>query len=248
MHAKETQLKELLVGEKQFHVPLFQRRYTWGLEQHTQLWRDIMTQYEALAAAQLEGRVAHFNGTHFIGSFVLAPTNTGASHVARFLVVDGQQRLTTLTLALCALRDAWGEIDHEGAQRSVEEINELYLINKFRSGAERFKLLPTQNDRPAYFALIDGVSTGSAEGSLLDEAYRFFLAKISETMAAEEEDAIELDRLKTVLVGQLSVVDITADPDDNVHRIFESLNATGVELDQGDLLRNYIFMLLPTAE
>ncbi len=247
MHAKETQLKTLLVGEKQYHVPLFQRRYTWGPEEHGQIWRDIVVQYEALAAAQQEGRLASFTGSHFIGSFVLAPTNTGASSVARFLVVDGQQRLTTLTLALCALRDAWAEIDHEGASKAVEEISELYLINKFRSGEERYKLLPTQNDRAAYFSIVDGTTCAAAGSSLVEDAYRFFLAKISETTAAEEEDSVELERLKTVLVSQLSVVDITADPDDNVHRIFESLNATGVELDQGDLLRNYIFMLLPTS-
>lgn len=234
----------MLEGVKQFRIPLFQRRYTWGPKEHEQLWRDVMGQYDALAEAAAEGRLAAHTATHFIGSFVLAPTESSASSAARFLVVDGQQRLTTLSIALCALRDVWADLDREAG----DEINETYLINKFKKGQERYKLLPTQDDRGDYFAIVDSTPSKATTDSRISDAYRFFLARIGEATAAEEEDCIELARLKDVLVSKLSVVDITADRDDNVHRIFESLNATGVDLTQGDLLRNYIFMLLPSEE
>jgi len=175
---------------------------------------------------------------------VLAPTESSASSAARFLVVDGQQRLTTLSIALCALRDVWADLDREAG----DEINETYLINKFKKGRERYKLLPTQDDRGDYSAIVDSTPSKATTDSRISDAYRFFLARIGEATAAEEEDCIELARLKDVLVSRLSVVDITADRDDNIHRIFESLNATGVDLTQGDLLRNYIFMLLPSEE
>ena len=244
MKASETQLRTILQGVKQFHVPLFQRRYTWGPKEHEQLWRDVMAQYDSLAQAEAEGRLAAHVATHFIGSFVLAPTESSASSAARFLVVDGQQRLTTLSIALCALRDVWSGLDREAG----EAIHETYLINKFEKGQERYKLLPTQDDRDDYFAIVDAKPTRGATDSRISEAYRFFLARIGEATAADEEDCIELARLRDVILSKLSVVDITADRDDNVHRIFESLNATGVDLTQGDLLRNYIFMLLPSEE
>lgn len=234
----------MLEGVKQFHIPLFQRRYTWGPKEHEQLWRDVMSQYDALAQAEAEGRLAAHTVTHFIGSFVLAPTESSASSAARFLVVDGQQRLTTLSIALCALRDVWADLDREAG----DEINETYLINKFKKGQDRYKLLPTQDDRGDYFAIVDSTPSKATTDSHISDAYRFFLARIGEATAADEEDCIELARLKDVIVSKLSVVDITADRDDNVHRIFESLNATGVDLTQGDLLRNYIFMLLPSEE
>lgn len=79
MKASETQLRTILQGVKQFHVPLFQRRYTWGPKEHEQLWRDVMAQYDSLAQAEAEGRLAAHVATHFIGSFVLAPTESSAS-------------------------------------------------------------------------------------------------------------------------------------------------------------------------
>jgi hypothetical protein len=98
----ETTLQQLLGGPKKFRVPLFQLTYTWKEREQAQLWRDVLAQYELSrpAAPSLHGQDGHF-----IGSFVLAPAPATATQPA-YLVVDGQQRLTTLTLALCALRDA----------------------------------------------------------------------------------------------------------------------------------------------
>ena len=114
MQVRETTLQELIGGPKQFRVPLFQRTYTWRATDHAQLWNDILSQYDDLTQTTAEG-VAPAIGGHFIGSFVLAPTASNAALPA-FLVVDGQQRLTTLLLALCALREVAAATDPQAFQ------------------------------------------------------------------------------------------------------------------------------------
>lgn len=232
MQVQETTLTGLLQGEKQFRVPLFQRQYKWSNADRGQLWSDILDQYEAALGAD--------GHSHFIGSFVLSPVPAPASSdVSSFLVVDGQQRLTTLTLALSAIRDAAGERDH-GA---IEKYNDRFLVNKFQQGTERYRLVPTQNDRAAYFACIDS-TTASGGADAIGEAYRYFRTVIKQ--GDREGNDLDLDVLTTVITKRLAIVDITTGANDNPHRIFESLNATGVSLTQGDLLRNYLFMRLPT--
>jgi hypothetical protein len=144
-HSKETTLQELLEGSKQYRVPLYQRTYSWGGRSTERLWADV----EKLA----EDRRQDPATTHFIGSVVLAPSpGFGPVGVQEFLVVDGQQRLTTLTLLLCAIRDHRASTeDAEHRQR----IDDLYLTNKYKSAAERSKVVPTQADRPAYEAVLD---------------------------------------------------------------------------------------------
>lgn len=236
MQVRETTLQELLGGSKQFRVPLFQRTYTWRERDHTQLWRDILGQYEV---ARQNGLGATGSG-HFIGSFVLAPTKISAALPA-FLVVDGQQRLTTLTLALCALREAAAAKD----PTAFERLTNQFLVNQYASGTDRWKLVPTYQDQEPYFSCINGEGAG-AGNSLITDAYRFFEIQLSQL--GPDDEPFDLALLEQVIVGGLSIVDITAQQGDNVHRIFESLNATGVGLTQADLLRNYLFMLLPTRD
>ena len=103
MRAHEVTFLDLVQGEKQFQVPLYQRTYSWTESQHSQLWRDILEQGEAMSAGTARSN-------HFIGSVVIAPSPTlQAAGIQHWLVVDGQQRLTTLMLALAALRDHFGE-------------------------------------------------------------------------------------------------------------------------------------------
>jgi alkylated DNA nucleotide flippase Atl1 len=177
---------------------------------------------------------------HFIGSVVLAPSPlTHAGGLQRFLVVDGQQRLTTLMVALAALRDHVAVDDPQTADR----INEEYLINKWQTGDDRLRLLPTQNDRDAFRACI--LSSGDAgDRGAIGTAYRLFRAWLIEV--DDPDDDQDLARIEEVIRTHLRLVEITAEPTDNVHRIFESLNNTGLGLTQADLLRNYLFMLLPT--
>lgn len=232
MQVQETTLANLLQGQKQFRVPLFQRQYTWSNVDRAQLWSDILDQYEVFIAGSPH--------SHFIGSFVLSPVPAPASiDVAAFLIIDGQQRITTLTLALTAVRDTAAETD--GA--AGDKYNDLYLINKYQVGMDRYRVVPTQKDRAAYFACIDASSaTGGSDA--IGEAYRFF--RIAIKRGDREGEPFDLDALASVLTRRLAIVDITTGAQDNPHRIFESLNATGVSLTQADLLRNYIFMRLPT--
>lgn len=238
MRVTETTLQELVGGPKQFRVPLFQRTYTWKERDHAQLWRDILAQYELSrpGAAPTNGQDGHF-----IGSFVLAPTPSPATLPA-YLVVDGQQRLTTLTLALCALRDASAAEDASAFDR----ITNQYLVNQYAKETwDRWKFVPTEDDRDEYFACIKANHAGAGKG-LISKAYRFF--EVQMVLPGPDEEPLDLALLESVIVSKLAIVDITAQHGDNVHRIFESLNATGVGLTQADLLRNYMFMLLPTRD
>lgn len=231
MQVQNATLKALLQWEKQFRVPIWQRQYAWGATQHAQIWSDIIGQYDGLIAG--ESALAG----HFLGSFVLSPWNPSATGVQTFLVVDGQQRLTTLMIVLCALRDraddAW----------TVERINELYLVNKFRNGKEHYRLRPTEGDRADYSAVVDR-ATGERPPSAVLDAYHFYVERLSERRPSGEP--IDAATLEKVIVERMAIVEITTQQGDNAHRIFQSLNGTGVELNQADLLRNYLFMLLPT--
>lgn len=231
--ARETSLQELLEGTKQYQVPLYQRTYSWSRSQFERLWEDVVK----LA----EDRAEDPGATHFIGSLVLAPSpSNGPTGVQEYLVVDGQQRLTTLSVMLCAIRDH--RADHEGPEH-FERISEQYLLNKWKAGEQRFKLLPTQADRASYHACLD--STPAAGGAdAVGSAYRFFRAALVE--ADDPEDEQDIDRIEDAVISGLALVSVTAQAGDNAHRIFESLNNTGLRLTQGDLLRNYLFMRLPS--
>jgi len=231
--ARETSLQELLEGSKQYQVPLYQRTYSWETEQLKQLWEDI-TQLA-------EGRTEDPGLTHFIGSVVLAPSPAnGPTGIQEYLVIDGQQRLTTLSILLCAVRDYRAATENPEHR---DRIDQLYLINKWKPGTQRLKLVPTQADRAAFLACLD--STPQAGGTdCIGAAYRFFSAQLA--TADDPEDPYDIERIEDAVISGLALVSVTAQLGDNPHRIFESLNNTGLRLTQADLLRNYLFMRLPT--
>ena len=230
MRAHEVSFLDLVQGEKQFQVPLYQRTYSWGGKQLAQLWRDLLAQGEAMA----DGAPA---GTHFMGSVVITPSPTlQAAGVNRWLLVDGQQRLTTLMLALAAIRD------HVGGGEA-DRIHRQYLVNEFRQGDDHLRLLPTQADRDAYRAIVLRTPGTTATGAVA-EAYQFFRTVL--TSVDDPDDDQDIARIEQTIRAGLSIVEITAERSDNVYRIFESLNNTGLQLSQADLLRNYLFMRLPS--
>lgn len=232
MQAKETLFADLVQGRaQQFQVPLYQRTYSWTEKQLKQLWSDILEQVELVESAEQ-------GSTHFLGSVVLAPSPQNEATFPRWLVVDGQQRLTTLSLALAAIRDHIADARPDEAER----IDEEYLINKRKKGDDYFRLLPTQADRSQFATHVRGPKSTPAGGSVAD-AYRFFRRKL---VAAEDPAAPQdVFRIEQAITSRLTIVAVTADHGDNVHRIFESLNNTGLKLSQADLLRNYLFMRLP---
>lgn len=236
MEVHESTLRKLLVGERQLRVPLYQRQYTWRRAQHETLWDNVLDQYDVLRSGQAEQA-----STHFLGAVVLASLPLAATENVHILhVVDGQQRITTLLVALAAIRDLLTEADPS----AYDTYSERFLINRLEPthSERRLRLLPSEHDRPAFRALVEDGPAAVPEGAIR-AAYEFFADKVR----GPGRDAHPLDPalLTSAFTDRLSIVDITASTEkENVHRIFESLNATGVSLTQADLLRNYLFMRL----
>ena len=222
MKAEEMRLAPMLGGHTQFVVPYFQRVYSWRSQQWTTLFDDIVELYE-LGAGH----------THFLGSMVLLAEGAGEAPTPT-LVIDGQQRLVTLSLFLAAIRDSARNVDPAFA----DNLHTTYLVNP---GAE-LKVLCTQQDRAAYAVVVQEAK--EPPPSPIRDAYRMFRERLDKQL----EKGLDLEQLVKILVTQLSFVAITLDAEDNPYRIFESLNAKGMPLTQGDLLRNYFFMRLPAAE
>jgi hypothetical protein len=233
MQVQNATLKRLVEGEKQFRVPIWQRQYTWGLPQHEQLWHDLIEQYDHMIAG--EGIAGHF-----LGSFVLSPVDPTAAGVQTFLIIDGQQRLTTLMLVLCALRDSAAA----GDPQLVNRFDNIYLINEFQRGPSRYRLQPTEEDRAAFQARVTRIADAGTR-DLITDAYRFYAQRLREPRPNGK--SIDVPSFERVIAERMAIVEITTQHGDNAHRIFQSINGTGVDLNQADLLRNYIFMLLPTC-
>ncbi|ALN14485.1 DUF262 domain-containing protein [Acidipropionibacterium acidipropionici] len=236
--AQETNLREILEGAKQYRVPLYQRVYSWTGKQIDQLWDDIVE--------TAESRMSDSRVTHFIGSLVLAATpDFGPVGLMKYLVVDGQQRLTTLTLLLAAIRDHL--LDTRQDPSAVERIGYQYLINQWQEGQP--KLLPTRADRDSYLAVINR-SPGAGGEDGIGAAYRRLRGKLAEIEAPDDDASDDVGAsvcvkdIETTVLNGLALVSVTASGNDNVYRIFESLNNTGLKLTQADLLKNYLFMRL----
>lgn len=230
MDVQETSLRTVLEGTKQYRVPLYQRTYSWDTTQMERLWTDVVR----VADERKEGEQTH----HFTGSLVLSLGKSGPAGT-EFLVVDGQQRLTTLSILLSAIRDHVWNAQHDEMHRA--RINENYLVNRFERGDGRLKLLPTQADRASFLSVVDN-NVATSDRSNVAKAYSFFLRKLAE--ADDPDDEHDIARIEEAVLEGLVFVAITARGDDNVYRIFESLNNTGRPLSQADLLRNYVFMRL----
>lgn len=222
-------VQELLDGaQTRYQIPLYQRTYDWDERHFAQLWSDLLD----LAIARRTAPEAE----HFLGTLVL-DVGQQTPNDYTFLVVDGQQRLTTLTMLLAALRDVYRE---QGNDIS-EEIHEDRLIHRRKNSLpERLRLWPTQADRKDFVEIIEGEINRISESNLV-AAYMYFLRMLRK---APTERGVKIDEVRSAALDGLRFVSITAEPHDNVYAIFESLNNTGLKLTQGDLLRNYFFSRL----
>ncbi|MTF40351.1 DUF262 domain-containing protein [Cyanobacterium aponinum] len=223
MQAGETTLKEIIQGEKQYIVPLFQRSYSWGKPQWEQLWSDIVELLENES-----------NSPHFFGSIVTMQMEFLPEEVSKFLLIDGQQRLTTILILLATIRDQ-AKIIHN--LKLFKEINDKYLINAYDEGENFYKLLPTQIDRQSFYQIInEEYNHIKQQKNLIAECYQFFSRKIKRFPETEYK------KLINIIGGYLIVISIVLSKDDNPYLVFESLNAKGQPLTQADLIRNYLFM------
>jgi uncharacterized protein with ParB-like and HNH nuclease domain len=203
MKASETSFRNLLEGSKQFKVPLFQRPYSWEKSNWETLWDDLMSLYS-------DG----MEGYHFLGPIVTLAEPGTPDGISPYLLIDGQQRLTTLTLLLIALRDVLKKQDSELA----EELHELFLINKFKKGDDLYKVLPTQADRNFYQRIVQAKELEKRER--ISEAYSFFLKKLEKSESEDTDTPLSLSKLKNVILERLTLVSITLNDDDNPYLIF----------------------------
>ncbi|WP_190938395.1 DUF262 domain-containing protein, partial [Nostoc sp. FACHB-133] len=236
MKASETTLRNLLEGGKQFQIPLFQRPYSWKKENWETLWEDLMSLYND-----------DEKGFYFLGPIVTQAELGTADGISRYIVIDGQQRFTTLSILLAALRNYLKKSDKQIA----EQIHEFFLINKYQKNDDFYKVLPTQDDCDAYKNIIDSkIAKGKnkeSQSGAIHEAYKFFDGKLKKPFV-DENILLDFAKFKNIILERLVLVNITSDNNDNPYLIFESLNNKGEELTQADLVRNYIFMKLPSEE
>ncbi|WP_333870273.1 DUF262 domain-containing protein [Desulforamulus putei] len=225
MKASETSLQSIIEGTKQYIVPLFQRSYSWEKQDWEILWKDIMELY-----AEENPR------SHFIGSIVTIPVASVPGGVPKYLLIDGQQRLTTIFILLAALRD---KAKQNNQARLAEEINDKFLVNKYNDGLDYYKLQPSQVDRPSFHNILNLETVTTADK--ITRVYQFFERKL-------KPGHVDATKIKNIITGKLSIVSIVLDSDDNPYLVFESLNAKGRPLTQSDLIRNYFFMRIHVNE
>lgn len=225
MEARPCQISEFFNGTKQMLVPLFQRSYEWGPREWDALWADIMEQYENSAPESAS--------SHFTGAIVTAPAKSIPIGVSKFLVIDGQQRLTTIAILLASIRSKFDE--NSPRYRKITRL----LINEDDEGLDYFKLLPTQPDRPFFEAVVEKKPIGA---SRFGQAFEHFKKKFEEKDS--DGNLIELERLADTVQNRLTVVAIHLGEMDDPYLIFESLNAKGAPLTQADLIRNYLLLRL----
>lgn len=223
MEANPVRIVQYFDGEKQSIIPLFQRPYTWSKRNWQSLWDDIMSYYEDDDSAS----------SHFMGAVVSIPAKTVPVGVTKHLVIDGQQRLTTVAIVLCALRDSCDE-------RKSDQIQD-YLVNRHYDNSEdHLKLLPTQGDRTAYLSIVNRRPEDHVSKHLIIDCYEYFKKAIAEK--DENEQQIDPGKILDIVKSLLQVVMINLGEADDPYLIFESLNFKGEPLSQGDLVRNYILM------
>jgi uncharacterized protein with ParB-like and HNH nuclease domain/predicted transport protein len=228
MDARKGNIYEILNGNKQFLIPVYQRYYSWDLEQCRRLWNDIVDM-------QKKGKVGHF-----VGSIVNIAEQAMPTGVQKYMIIDGQQRMTTLTLLLLALRD-YAIKNPEDKTINARRIDNMLLKNEYEVGDERYKLLLTETDRDILMKLVDEKPIAEDTKSKLLDNYHFFVGKIADRELAPAEIYES--------IGKLQIVNITLDRTvDDAQAIFESLNSTGKELSESDLIRNYVLMGLEPTE
>ncbi len=224
MKATEAKLLDFLKKSPQFVIPIYQRTYSWTEKECRQLWDDILRTGSNEAVS-----------SHFVGSIVyiekgLVPITMQSPH----LVIDGQQRLTTVTLLVAALAKALGETEPVDGF-SPRKLRNYYLLNPEEEGERRYKLLLSQTDKASLIALVGGNEQPKDTSLRITENFALFEALIANRRGD----------LMAVCKGlaKLVVVDIVLNRDhDNPQLIFESMNSTGRELSQADLIRNFILM------
>lgn len=228
--AVEASFLTFLKKSEQLEIPIYQRTYSWTRKECMQLWTDLVH----TITEEIDG--------HFVGSIVYIATGIYVvGGINTIEVIDGQQRLTTVSLMILALARAL-ESRGDDAAKLARRLMRDYLLqdDEQMSGAiERYKLLPTKSDRDTYMRLVDGHEIDPTTAPRLAGAYQVFQEQIQRSPVGPEKLLRGIERLL--------MVDIALDREhDNPQLIFESLNSTGLDLSQADLIRNFVLMGKPS--
>ncbi|MCM1136047.1 MAG: DUF4268 domain-containing protein [Clostridium sp.] len=227
MKGSECRLIEYMEGsKKRFIIPVYQRNYDWKMENCKQLFDDLIKV------------IRNNRRSHFFGSLVSVYVPSGRN--TEFLVIDGQQRLTTVSLLFLAMYNllSKGVIISEDESLG-KQIYEDFLIDKYQPQDTRIKLKPVKNDQKAFSKLFAGTDEYIRESNLTMN-YNYFYDRI-------QKQEVTVDQLFDAICC-LEIINITLNNDDNPQLIFESLNSTGLDLSEGDKIRNFILMGLTAKE
>ncbi len=215
-------------GDVHFVLPRFQRPYAWERTEWQALWDDL-----------LEVHAAGEQARHFLGAIVVV-NERSTEHVPTYTLIDGQQRLLTISVLFHALAT-------RAEDKTLRARITDYLINQYEAGSLRYKVLPTEHygDQRTWLDLVDDREAIEAGRSRLLEAHRFF-----DSVLGQANGRLQLSSgdLFNTLITRLQVVFINLEREERPHQIFESLNARGRALEQADLVRNYLAMRLPASE
>ena len=224
MDAKPVRFLNFLRTAPQLEVPIYQRTYSWRVRDWEQVWKDLMT------SGQDDSVDAHFFGA-------VVYIQTGLFQVAdnkSLLVIDGQQRLATITILLEVLARALGDSEPVDGF-SASKIKNRFLLDPDETGEKRFKLLMTDTDRDSWIAAVQGWEWPNKHSVLLRQSFDYFTEKVDDL----GEDIADLCKG----LDKLVVVDIALDrTKDNPQLIFEGMNSTGRALSQADHIRNFVLM------
>ena len=212
-------------SDKRFIIPLYQRNYDWKEDNCEQLFQDLL-------------KMHHSNRkSHFFGSIV---SSIQAGTEDRF-IIDGQQRITTVSLLLIAMVNAFKVGDIQATDgKLVDKIFKRYLVDEYQEDERKVKLKPIKKDMDAFDALLYKPKEQYLKGSNVTRNYEFFYDKIVKS-------GLTMDELFET-IKKLEVINIKLDEDDDPQLIFESLNSTGLDLSEADKIRNYLLMSLAPAE
>ena len=219
-------IKYLDGASKRFIIPVYQRNYDWKMEHCKQLYDDLVK------------IIRQNRKSHFFGSIVSVQSESGT--MEEFLIIDGQQRLTTISLLLLAIYHllSSGKMvsrDHQ----LTDKILKKYLIDEYEPEEKRIKLKPIKNDQKAFGILFDQDEEYIPDSNLTIN-YRYYYDRI-------QHGELDIDELFDAIC-KLEIINISLNHEDNPQLIFESLNSTGLNLSEGDKIRNYILMGLPNDQ
>lgn len=232
MKADNINLQGILNSPNRYIIPIFQRYYSWGKREWSQLWDNLI---ELQYGSQNPGE-GHIE-THFMGALVFVPDRRPEYSMPTYQVIDGQQRLITLSILMCALRNS---ARAAGFKALAAEINDTLIIHPYKQDMERYRVFPRQRDRDEYLAIVEHKSL-SRDRNKLTEALIWFLGKIEQIGENGTLTELELRTFYDQTRVGLDFVYITLD-EENPYRIFKSLNSTGMNLNEADLIRNFMLM------